>query len=157
MKRSWRVGFSFGLTSGIITTLGLMVGLNSGTGSRVVVIGGIITIAIADSLSDSISIHISQEYENHHDHKEIWESTVSTFIFKFLFSSFFILPVLFLKLQTGVFLGIIIGTSLITAISYFIAKERNANPLKVIGEHVFISVLVIILTHYVGYFVSQIF
>jgi len=52
MKRSFRIGFSFGLTSGIITTLGLMVGLYSSTNSQLVVIGGILTIAIADSLSD---------------------------------------------------------------------------------------------------------
>lgn len=40
MKHSLKVGFSFGVTSGIITTLGLMVGLHSGTHSKVVIIGG---------------------------------------------------------------------------------------------------------------------
>jgi len=35
MNHSVEIGFSFGLTSGIITTLGLMVGLNSGTHSKV--------------------------------------------------------------------------------------------------------------------------
>ncbi|GAI31399.1 unnamed protein product, partial [marine sediment metagenome] len=39
MKHSIKTGFSFGLTSGIITTLGLMVGLHSSTGSKLVVIG----------------------------------------------------------------------------------------------------------------------
>ena len=47
MKRSVKAGFSFGLTSGVITTLGLMVGLHSSTHSKLVVIGGILTIAIA--------------------------------------------------------------------------------------------------------------
>jgi hypothetical protein len=45
MKLSFKTGLSFGLTSGVITTLGLMVGLHSGTHSRTVVIGGIVTIA----------------------------------------------------------------------------------------------------------------
>ena len=31
MKESLKTGISFGLTSGVITTLGLMVGLHSGT------------------------------------------------------------------------------------------------------------------------------
>ena len=66
MKHSIKVGFSFGLTSGIITTLGLMIGLNSSTNSSIVVIGGILTIAIADSLSDAIGIHIAEESENIH-------------------------------------------------------------------------------------------
>jgi hypothetical protein len=64
MKHSWKVGLSFGLTSGIITTLGLMVGLNSSTNSKLVVIGGIMTIAIADSPSDALGIHVSEESEN---------------------------------------------------------------------------------------------
>jgi len=41
MRHSLKTGLSFGLTSGIITTIGLMVGLNSGTHSKLVVIGGI--------------------------------------------------------------------------------------------------------------------
>jgi len=49
MKHQLKTGVSFGLTSGIITTLGLMVGLHSGTQSRIAVVGGILTIAIADA------------------------------------------------------------------------------------------------------------
>ncbi len=156
MKRSWRVGFSFGLTSGIITTLGLMVGLNSGTGSRIVVIGGIITIAIADSLSDSISIHISQEVEDNHSHKEIWESTISTFLFKFIFSSIFIVPIFLLPLQTGIIISIMLGLYLIIMISFKIARDRKVKIYKVVGEHLLITIVVIILTHYTGLFVSKI-
>ena len=52
LNHSLRVGLSFGLTSGVITTLGLIVGLASGTESKLAVIGGIITIAVADALSD---------------------------------------------------------------------------------------------------------
>ena len=67
MNHSIKTGFSFGLTSGIITTLGLIVGLNSGTGSKLVVLGGILTIAIADAFSDALGIHISEESENKHN------------------------------------------------------------------------------------------
>ena len=52
MKRSLKSGFGFGITSGIVTTLGLIVGLSSGTHSELAVIGGILSIAIADGLSD---------------------------------------------------------------------------------------------------------
>ena len=86
MKHSLKVGFSFGLTSGIITTLGLMVGLNSGTRSKLVIIGGVLTIAIADAFSDALGIHISEESENRHSGKEIWEATMSTFLSKFIFA-----------------------------------------------------------------------
>lgn len=61
MKHSLRTGFCFGLTSGIITTIGLMVGLYSSTNSKLVVIGGILTIAVADAFSDALGIHIAEE------------------------------------------------------------------------------------------------
>jgi len=64
MRHLLKVGFSFGLTSGIVTTLGLMVGLHSSTHSKLVVIGGILTIAIADALSDAMGIHIAEEVQN---------------------------------------------------------------------------------------------
>ena len=63
MKDSLRTGICFGLTSAVITTLGLMVGLHSGTHSRLVVLGGILTIAIADAFSDALGIHMSEESE----------------------------------------------------------------------------------------------
>ena len=64
MRLSFKTGFSFGLTSAIITTLGLMVGLESGTQSKIAVLGGILTIAVADAFSDSLGIHVSQESQN---------------------------------------------------------------------------------------------
>jgi len=51
-------GLHFGLTSSVITTL---VGLHSGINSMLVVVGGILTISIADSMSDGLGIHISKE------------------------------------------------------------------------------------------------
>ena len=45
-----RTGLFFGATSGVITTIGLIVGLNSGTSSVTAVMGGIMVIAVADSM-----------------------------------------------------------------------------------------------------------
>jgi len=72
VKDSLRIGLSFGLTSAVITTLGLMVGLHSGTHSKVVVLGGILTIAIADAFSDALGIHVSEESEHATTAKHIW-------------------------------------------------------------------------------------
>jgi len=158
MKRSWRIGFSFGLTSGIITTLGLMVGLFSGTGDKLVVIGGILTIAIADAFSESMSIHISQEFENKNSNAEIWESTLSTFIFKFAFTSMFIFPVLLLEdLKSAIIISILIGLYLLFLISLVIARERKEEAWRVIGEHMMIACIVIVLTYYIGHLISTIF
>lgn len=150
MNHSIKKGFSFGLTSGVITTLGLIVGLDSATGSSLVVTGGILTIAIADALSDALGIHISEESENSHTNKEIWTATVGTFLAKFFFALTFIIPVSLLTLPAAIIISIIWGLILITAFSFFMAREQKVKPHKIIIEHLSIAILVIFITHYVG-------
>lgn len=157
MRHSLRTGFSFGLTSGIITTLGLMVGLSSGTNSKLAVIGGILTIAIADAFSDALGIHISEESENRHTEREIWESTISTFVFKFLTAITFLAPVILLELSTSIFVSVIWGFSLLGIFSYYIAKEQKANAFAVVSEHIFIAIVVITAAHYAGIWIKSTF
>ena len=158
MKISIRKGLGFGLTSGIITTLGLIIGLNSGTGSRLVVIAGILTIAIADAFSDALGIHISEESGHKNiTTREIWESTFATFFSKLIFALSFIIPFLLFNLNQAILISLIWGFSLITFFSYYVAKIQDAPPHKVIFEHVLITVLVIILTHFIGIWISRIF
>ena len=150
MKHSMRVGLSFGITSGIITTLGLMVGLHSGTHSKLVVIGGILTIAIADAFSDALGIHVSEEAENRHVSREIWEATISTFFFKFIFALSFLIPVLLFDLTKAILVSIIWGLFALCTLSFKIAKEQNTPSWKVILEHLVIALIVISAAHYVG-------
>jgi len=150
MKHSLKVGFSFGITSGVITTLGLMVGLHSGTNSRIAVIGGILIIAVADALSDALGIHISEEFENKHTGKQIWASTIATFFAKFAFALTFVIPVLLLELPIAILVSITWGFLMLSVISYGVSKEQKVSPWKVIGEHLFIASIVIITTHYLG-------
>ena len=156
-EHSLKVGLSFGLTSGIITTLGLMVGLSSGTNSKLVVIGGILTIAIADAFSDALGIHISEEYENKHTQKEIWIATLSTFFSKFFLALTFIIPVLFFKLPAAIIVNIIWGLSTLCVVSYVMASEQKKTPIKIIFEHLLIAVIVVIATYYVGQWISTAF
>ena len=154
MKTSLRKGISFGLTSAVITTLGLMVGLHSGTHSKMVVLAGILTIAIADAFSDALGIHVSEEAENAHTVKQIWGATVATFLTKFLFAMTFILPVLFLNLSSAIVVSLIWGLSILIVLSYIIARSQGEPPWKIIGEHVFIAIVVIAITHWVGDWLS---
>ncbi len=157
MKHSLKIGLSFGLTSGIITTLGLMMGLYSGTHSKLVVIGGILIIAVADALSDALGIHVSEESEGKHTEKEIWISTVSTFFSKFIFALTFIVPVLLFKLPTAIIISVIWGLLLLSIFSFKIAKEQKTNSWKVIAEHIIIAIIVIIATYYIGSWINSLF
>lgn len=156
MKESLRTGISFGLTSGVITTLGLMVGLNSGTHSKPVVLGGILTIAIADAFSDAIGIHISEESRQGQSEKHVWIATLSTFLSKFLFALTFVVPVLLFELYTAILVSVAWGFSVLAALSYKIAASQGAKPWKVVAEHLFIALVVITITHFVGDWIGMV-
>ena len=149
-NHSLKIGISFGLTSGIITTLGLIVGLNAGTHSKMIIIGGILTIAVADAFSDALGIHVSEESENKHTEREIWESTICTFLAKFIFAMSFIVPIVLLPLETAIIASIIYGLSLLSIFSYYIADTKNGSRWKAVAEHLSIAVVVIILTNCIG-------
>ncbi|MGB2706368.1 MAG: VIT1/CCC1 transporter family protein [Candidatus Omnitrophota bacterium] len=157
LKHSLTVGFSFGLTSGIITTLGLMVGLNAGTHSKLAVIGGILTIAIADAFSDALGIHVSEESEDKHTHRQIWVSTLATFFSKFIFALTFVIPVLAFELNTAVLVSIAWGLATLSIFSFRMAREQGKRPWKVVVEHIAIATVVIVITHYVGHWISLVF
>jgi len=150
MNSAIKKGFSFGLTSGIITTLGMIVGLQSGTHSRTIVIGGIMIIAIADAMSDSLGMHISEEAEHYHAAKEIWQATFATFIFKFLTALTFVAPILAFDFSLAVVVCVVWGLALLALFSYVMAKKQEISPWKVVGEHLLIAAVVIVATHYLG-------
>ena len=154
MRRSFRTGFSFGLTSGVITTLGLMVGLHSSTDSKFVVIGGILTIAIADAFAESMGMHVATLSHNSNPKKEAWESTFFTFICKFLFTTMFIIPILIFNLHEAIIFSILLGFYLLTILSISIARERKVQPFQMVLEHISIFTAVIILAHFAGQLIS---
>lgn len=157
LNHSIKIGASFGLTSGIITTLGLMVGLSAGTQSQVVVLGGILTIAIADAFSDALGIHISEESEQTHTDKEIWQSTISAFLAKFFFALTFVIPVILFDLTTAIYVSIAWGLSSLCVLSFFISRNDKDGPWKAVLEHLFIAVIVIVSTYYTGQLISMMF
>ncbi|MGQ0667803.1 MAG: hypothetical protein ACT4O4_12295 [Nitrospiraceae bacterium] len=150
MKSSWKTGLSFGLTSGVITTLGLMVGLHSGTHSRAIVIGGILTIAIADAMSDALGIHVSEESKNSGLTSQIWEATLATFVAKFVIAATFVIPVVVRPLDQAIVISVMWGLLLLTALSFVVARAQAISPWKVIGEHLIIALCVVAITHAVG-------
>jgi len=157
VRESFREGANFGLTSGVITTLGLMVGLHSGTHSTAVIIGAIITIAIADALSDALGIHVHEESENVHTVEQIWAATLAAFLSKLLVVGSFLVPVLTLQLTQAIMVSLVWGGLVLAVLSYLLARDQGKHPGKVIAEHFLIAGLVVSITHTVGNWVGQTF
>ncbi len=157
MKQSIKTWLGFWITSWIITTLGLMIGLTFSSEIKMIVIWWIITIAIADSFSDALGIHISQESDKKNNTKEIWESTIATFVSKFVMAITFILPIMIWDLKIAVLISTIRWLIVLAVLSYMIAKVQKERPVHVISEHIVIAIVVIILTYFVGKFVGSYF
>jgi VIT1/CCC1 family predicted Fe2+/Mn2+ transporter len=150
MERSKSRGINFGTTSGVITTLGLMVGLISSTYSKLAVLGGIITVAIADAMSDALGMHISEESLGK-TKNQVWKSTKYTFLSKFLLALTFVIPVLlFDNLGIVALISSIWGFLLLTLMSLRIAKKNNEKPILIVGEHLLIAAAVIVITYLLG-------
>jgi vacuolar iron transporter family protein len=157
MKESIKQGISFGITSGTITTLGLMMGLYAGTQSKMIVVGGVLTIAIADALSDALAMHVSEESKHSPTSKDLWSATFSTFVAKLIYALTFLIPVLIFHLKTAIIISIVYGFLMLSILSFKIAKDNKDKPSKVIFEHLLIAAVVLVITYYVGIFISIIF
>ncbi|MFP4614952.1 MAG: hypothetical protein ACLFRB_03690 [Thiohalorhabdus sp.] len=157
MQPSLKTGLHFGLTSGVITTLGLVVGLHAGTHSELAVIGGILTIAVADALSDAMGIHVSREAEDIYLTGELWMATAATFVVKLVIAATFLVPVLLLTLPGSIVVSVVWGLGLLAALSYWIARSRHAAPSRVVLEHLTLAGAVVVTTHFLGAWVHRFF
>lgn len=155
MKTSIKKGLSFGLTSAVITTLGLLVGLNSSTGSKLAIISGILIIAIADAFSDALGIHVSEESNEGNNQRHVWEATIVTFLAKLIFALTFIIPFLFFDLNISTIVAIIWGMLLLIILSYKVGKKDKKIPWEVILEHLTIAVVVVLVSYYLGALINN--
>lgn len=156
MDKANKVGISFGLTSATITTLGLIIGLEAGTGSRLAVAAGILTIAVADSMSDALGVHLAKESEGNFSKGEVMKATIATFLYKFIFALTFLIPVTLLPAPWSLVVAISWGFLILIALNYYIAKSNNEKPFKIILEHLFISILVIFFSWGAGHLIAKI-
>ncbi len=132
-------------------------GLYSGTSSEVAVLGGIVTIAVADALSDAFGIHISEKSSSANEKAEIWEATLATFLAKLVFALLFAIPVLLFDLKMAIWVSVVWGLFLLAIISIMIAIWRKESKLKMVMEHWAMAIFVLFLTYYIGVGVSIVF
>lgn len=146
---------SFGLTTAVITSIGMIVGMHSATSSKLAVVAGIVVMAFADGLSDAVSLHTAEEAEVErekakHTMREIWLTTILAFISVSGFSLTFAIPIVLLPFEIAILVAIAWGMLLLIILNFFIAKIRKENPAKLIAEHVLLAVFVIIISYFVG-------
>jgi VIT1/CCC1 family predicted Fe2+/Mn2+ transporter len=117
----------------------------------------VVVIAVSDSLSDALGIHLAQEADPESTRAHIWAATLWAFVSKFLVAISFALPLLWLPLDQAVLAGVVWALTVVTFMSYLLARMQQTSAWRVVGEHVSIALVVIALSHYVGVWVRSIF
>lgn len=154
-SHQFTTGISFGLTTAVITSLGMVVGLYSATSSKLVVVAALVIMAIADGLSDALSLHAAEEAELEkgrakHSAKEIWLTTLFVFLSVCGFTLTFTIPILVFDRRTAIFVAIGWGFLLLILVNLYIARIRKENPGRLVIEHILLAILVVIISYFAG-------
>jgi len=157
MKQSVKTWITFGITSGIITTLWLIVGLGAGSHMKSVIIWGILTIAVADAFSDAMGIFVAEESDKINKRGDIWRAWISTFLAKFFVALSFVIPFLLLPILPATIISGVRGLGGLRFMSHKVAEIHQQKHSHVVLEHIILGITVVVITYFVGVFVSHIF
>lgn len=152
-----RVGeLIFGITSGVLTTVGALVGMDAATDSRRAVIAGILVIAVADSLSDSYGMYQSKLGERGTMPAAALRYAFGTFAGKFILPLTFVIPLaVSTDLFTAVAIDIVWGFAVLTLLNAERALVSQASVLGTVSRNVGFAAMVVGLSAWVGWLVSK--
>ena len=66
----------------------------------------------------------------------------------------FVIPILLFELSTAIVISVVLGLFALGILSFALAKAQKGKTRYVVVEHLSIALVVIIVTHYVGDWVS---
>lgn len=145
--------FSFGSTAAIVTSIGLITGLDAATAARDTILTGLLIVAIADNLTDSLSVHIYQESERL-EPRAAFHATLTNFAARLGLSLSFVFLIAVLPLRVAVVASILWGFLLLTGLSYVVARARKLPVLREIVKHMAVAAVVIVCSKVIGQIIS---
>jgi vacuolar iron transporter family protein len=145
---------SFGSPSAIVTSMALIVGLDTATASRATVLASLLIIGIADNLSDSLSVHIYQEAERLKQH-HAFRTTIANYLTRLAVAMSFFLVFLTLPTTPAVLVSIGWGFFLLAGLSYLLAKDRGVSARSEILKHTGVAAVVVLVSKLMGMAISN--
>ena len=140
---------SFGSTSAVVTSIGLVVGFATTGTSRATLVASLLIVGIADNLSDSLSIHLYQESEGLEPH-EAFVSTVTNFLTRLTITATFVALAVTLKDWALIICATAWGLVVLGMLTVSLAHERNAPVGRELIRHFAIAAVVIALSRAIG-------
>jgi VIT1/CCC1 family predicted Fe2+/Mn2+ transporter len=108
---------AFGITSGILTTTGVLVGVNSATADRLSVVAAVVSIAVADSCSDAFGMYMSKVSERGVAARQALRYALGTLLGKAFLPLTFLVPLLVLPLGVAVWVDVAWGAVALALLS----------------------------------------
>jgi len=146
--------FSFGGTSAIVTSMGVIIGLGAASAELATVVSGLLIVAFADNLSDSLSIHMYQEAEKL-EGRTAFRSTLTNFMTRILVALSFVAIVLMLPAPYAAMVALGWGCALLAAISCMLARSRSVGAAPEVVKHLGMAVLVIGASRVIGLWIMH--
>lgn len=135
-----------GVTSGIITTLGLMMGVNSSNPTRRSIMVAILAMAIGNSCSDAYSVYNARQAERGSNRRVAWRFALMTLAGEFVFTLSFVLAVAILPLSTGIIANLAWGTIALALFSAEQAVVGQKNVILSVGFNLGLAAAIVVLT-----------
>lgn len=147
---------SYGGTAAIITSIGLVVGFVTATGSRGALVGSLLIVGLADNITDSLSIHVYQESEGL-EGASAFRATVTNWTTRLLVTAtFVILAVVAPRLWLAP-AAILWGALLLGALTRALARQRHVSTGRELGLHLSVAAVVVLLSWAIGTVIGAVF
>jgi hypothetical protein len=144
---------SFGGTAAIVTSMALIAGLDAANAGRVAMVSALLIAAVADNLTDSLSFHMYQESERL-EQREAFVGTLTNFATRFILCLSFVLIVALFPKQAAVVGGIVWGVSLLTVLTYILARHRKVSAISELGKHLAVALVVVFVSKGIGHWIT---
>ena len=128
-------GAAFGIVDGVITVLGLTLGVSALSPDRTVILVAGVSVGIADGLANSAGFFVSEEVAtehgiSNHTKKAIYASSISCFAATLVAVLFPTIPYLFAKIAIARVVSIMVGLSLLFVFGVIHARFSHESPIK---------------------------
>ncbi len=150
--------FIAGLSAGIIVTLGIMVGLMSGTQAAEAVLSGIVVVAIVESASDAFGEYLGHRTDKSYSTAQVWKTALKAFMAKLLIIVQFVFPFIFLPLEEAVKFSIFYGLYILSIVSGYVARQTDSRKvIRTILLYDIVAILLMVITYYIGDLIAYLF
>jgi len=147
--------FAFGISSAVMTVMGIIVGLVSAQQSISAVIGGIASVGIADSMADALGVYTAKKSEKGSSDKVALRVALATFWSKLFFSASFVAIFMIFPNNQTLTVSIIWGLAVLAGIHFLIAFAREEKIIWNILKNIGLAIIIILTSFWVGSLIQK--